>query len=64
MPQVIGGEATTMDTEQWSCGDCTEAGQEYKEEEAKVILHSVSAHRAFEVKRDTENKVVRAVPKG
>lgn len=63
MPQVIGGEATKIDTEQWSCGDCADAGQEYKEEEARVIMHSVSAHKAFDIDRDTEKKIVRAVPK-
>jgi hypothetical protein len=63
MPQVIGGEATKIDAKQWSCGDCADAGQEYKEEEAKVILHSVSAHKAFDINRDTEKMIVRAVPK-
>ncbi len=63
MPQVIGGEATTIEAEQWSCGDCADAGQEYKDEKAKVLLHSVSAHKAFRANQDTEKKIVRAVPK-
>ena len=63
MPQVIGGEATTIHAEQWTCGDCADAGKEFREEESKVILHSVNAHSAFDVNRDTDKKTVRAVPK-
>ncbi len=63
MPQVIGGEATNIEAEQWSCGDCADAGQEYRDEKAKVLLHSVSAHKAFETSQDTEKKTVRAVPR-
>ena len=63
MPQVIGGEIGSIDTDKWSCGDCADAGQEYTEEEAKVIIHSVSTHRAFNIDRDTEKRIVRAVPK-
>ena len=63
MPQVIGGEATKIEAEQWTCGDCADAGKEFKEEESKVILHSVNAHSAYDVNRDTAKKVVRAVPK-
>ena len=32
MPQVIGGEIGNIDADKWSCGDCADAGQEYKEE--------------------------------
>lgn len=60
MPQVMGGEGN-LDTaaEQWSCGECADAGKEFKDEEAQVILHSVQKHNAYDVSRDTLNKVVR-----
>jgi len=63
MPQVIGGEIGNIDADKWSCGDCADTGQEYKEEEAKVIMHSVSTHKAFNIDRDTEKRIVRAVLK-
>lgn len=60
MPQVMGGEGrlATAAT-QWSCGECADAGKEFKDEEAQVILHSVQKHNAYDVSRDTVNKVVR-----
>ena len=63
MPQVMMGEGNETVGEQWSCGDCAEAGTEFKDEEAKVILHSVKTHSAYNVSRDTVNKIVRAQSK-
>ena len=61
MPQVLGGEATTIKAQQWTCGDCADDGKEFKEEESKVILHSVNAHKAYDINRDADKKTVRAV---
>ena len=71
MPQVIGGEIGNIDTDKWSCGDCADAGQEYEEEEAKVIMHSVCTHKAFQHRprhrkkdRARRTQIVLTVPAG
>ena len=64
MPQVIGGEGKLdKAAAQWSCGECADAGQAFTDEEAQVILHCVQKHKAYDVNRDTANKVVRVQSK-
>ena len=60
MPQVMGGEGgLDKAAAQWSCAECADAGKAFTDEEAQVIFHCVKAHGAYDVSRDTVNKVVR-----
>lgn len=63
MPQVIGGEISKIQEEEWSCGECKDAGAEHKDTLAKVLMHCALKHDAWETDQDKDNKVVRVKSK-